>query len=63
MHISTITGWSKSAYQLVITTVVKKRTESEVRGEKNQFCMTLGNKSLFHSFTKKGHVKGEDIEK
>lgn len=34
MQISTITGWPKSAYQLVITTVVKKEQKAKLEVRK-----------------------------
>lgn len=66
MQISAITGWSNMHSECLPAGYHhcgQKRTENQIRSEKNQFCTTLGNKSLFHILPKKSYVKGDDIEK
>lgn len=54
----------QSAYQLVITTVVKKEQKMKLEVKKLLSPnSTLGNKRLFHILPKKGQVNHEEIEK
>lgn len=54
----------QSAYQLVISTVVKKEQKAMLEAKKSVLHnSTLASKRLFHTLRRKSHVKGEEIQK